>query len=81
MGKPRFRRRFDRALFVLLIIAGAIGCALWDVHAVGDAIAAGKFVPAPTVAVPIGPAAPSPTPAASASPGARATAVLAGLVG
>ena len=78
MRKPGFRRHFDRALFVVLVIAGAIACALWDVSAVEDAIAAGKLVPAPDKVVPVAPASPA---SALPSPGASWSAVLAVLRG
>jgi len=86
MAKPRLRRHFDRALFVVLIIVGAIGCALWDVSAVEDAIAAGKLVPAPGNVVPVAPASPAsalplPLPLPLPVPGVSWTAVLAALRG
>ena len=42
MGKFRFRKFLDQALFVLLIMAGATVLAVLDVRAVSDAIATGK---------------------------------------
>ena len=42
MGKFRFRKYLDQALFVLLIMAGATVLAVLDVRAVADAIASGK---------------------------------------
>ena len=71
MTKSRVHCQLDRALVVLVIIAGAIGCALWDIHEVGSEIAAGKLVPAGSVAVP-----PRPPMAASASVAAPATTVF-----
>ena len=65
-GRPSVH--VERALFVVLIIAGAIGSAVWDVHGVASAIAAGKLASAGRDARPVRRAAGPSVAAASAVP-------------
>jgi len=43
MNKVRPSAPFERALFVVVVIAGAVGSAVWDIHGVASEIAAGKL--------------------------------------
>ena len=61
MHKPRFHWHLDQALFVLLIMAGAIVSAVLDVQAISAAIASGRYGLGP------GGLAVVPTPASAAS--------------
>ena len=67
MGKFRFRKYLDQALFVLLIMAGATVLAVLDVRAVADAIASGKHGLAKNVTPTVPPQPRPPVAAASAS--------------
>jgi len=67
MHKPRFKRHLDQALFVLVMMAGAVVSAVLDVQAISAAIAAGRYGLGSGLAV----VAPVPLPpAAAASSGA-----------
>ena len=76
MTNPRSRCQLKRVLFVLLTIAGAIGCALWDIHVVGSAIAAGARAAAAGGGVPLASASRSPMRASAPVPATRALAGL-----
>jgi hypothetical protein len=78
MGKYRFRAYLDQAVFVLLIMAGALMSAVFEVRGVREVAAAGKSGDATTVAATV-PAAKAPALAASATRSAGAAILLARL--
>ena len=64
MHKPRFHWHLDQALFVVVIMAGAVVSAVLDVQAISAAIASGRYglgasvaLAAPVPLMPPGPAA------------------------
>jgi hypothetical protein len=69
MGKFRFRNHLDRALLVLLVMAGATLLAVLDIRAVSDAIASGKHGLGNGVTATMPP--PAPRPPVAAASGAR----------
>ena len=71
MGKNTWKCRLERALFVLLVMVGAVASAVLDVRAVASAMAAGKHGLAPGAVV----VAASPATAASAPRRANGTLV------
>ena len=73
MNGVRPSAHFERALCVAVVIAGAVGSAVWDVHGVAKAIAAGKLVREAGVARPV--ARPAALPKAAASQAAASSVV------
>ena len=74
MGKFRSHSHLDQALFVLLIVAGALMAAVLEVQAVSGAMASGKHGPDTAFAV-VGPLPTAPVAAASAPSGQHATVI------
>jgi hypothetical protein len=66
MRKPRFHWHLDQALFVLLIMVGAVVSTVLDVQAISAAMTAGRYGLGFNAAAPL----PVPPPASKASSGA-----------
>jgi hypothetical protein len=76
MGKFRFRSHLDHALFVVLIMAGAVVTAVLDVQAISQAAASARQRSA---AVAVAPAQARPSVAATSAPHAARPTLLARL--